>query len=1249
VPDSKDTTMEFGSGDTATTDPSTDPAGLPGFDFQLPHPLGRYTLLERVGEGGMGVVYLAADEERDRTVAIKTLPEMSAPAMVRLKREFRTVSDLSHRNLVTLYELVNEDRVWFYAMEYVDGRDFLAHIEAQPPGDRHGELRTCLTQLVNGVDTLHEAGLLHLDLKPGNVLVDDHGRVVVLDFGLTRPPRRDSDPARGISGTPLYIAPEVLQGGDANSGSDWYALGVMMYQALAGKAPFSGNQHRFLLAKTYKDPVPPSDHRAGLPGDLEDLCMDLMRRDPDQRPGSQEILERIRTLDADRSLFSMTLYSARGPEMFIGRDEQIGELTGAFREAREGSPSIALVHGTSGIGKSALIGRCLDQLAFEYDALVLGGRCYERESVPFKAFDSLVDELAAHVQSLPEQDVAELVPPALRETARLFPALHPLSWRTPETGAEIQDPNEARRRAVEGLRTLFNRLCARGPVALWIDDLQWGDLDSAYLLIELLSGPDAPPLFVCATYRQEQAEASPMLAELREHWDRLPRPRDVELGPLSESDALRLAAFLLGDECYENRRIAAAIAAEARGLPLFVEELVRLALDQVAAGAPLERILDVLSMDSAIEARVHSVDDTARQLLELIALAGRPTAQGIVLQAAEVDGDPDALMVELRSSRLVRTTGIRDTDTVESYHDRIREGVVQMLNPSQLIHHHLQLAETIEDSGDGRPEDLARHFHGAGRLTKASQYAEVAGDRAGRAMAFEQAALFLSQALEWGSGDDAWSRGLRTRLGENLVAAGNCSAAAPVYVAAARGAEPEAAAELLCRGAEQYLASGHLAEGEAILRPLCRDYAIPYPSKPLSSLLWTLLRLAQLWLRGTRFKPRTEALVPRVDLIRADLCWSASKGLTAVDPARAGYFLLTGLLRSLRTGEEHRVARTLSSVAGAVLSPMGGMFADRARRLLAEARGIAEQADDPYLEGLTGVGMAEVHLQAGRWRQALQVSDEGETLLRERCNGVAWECNISVMCGLRALQELGDYDRFTERADAALREADERGDLYGRATASLYRAIAHIAAGELDRARDAAQTILGVWAAEDHLHIQHLYAHSILVQCDIGEGAPERGWGRIARLWPALKRSHLLRVPVVRIDAHVLRARGALALIQHAGAQRGKLIASTRADQRTLGREGRTDTDAMAALVGAALARVEGDWAEAEQQLRQAMTGFEMSDQPLHAALSKRRLGELSLDGSGEVLVVEADELMRSHGIVDPTAWADIQAPGFSG
>ena len=250
-----------------------------------------YRILEELGRGGMGVVYRAFDEGRGEVVALKTLLHPDPSLLYRLKQEFRTLADLAFPNVVGLYDFVTDDEQSFFTMELVEGSDFLEHVRGRPE-----RLRPALRQLATGLAAIHGAGKLHRDVKPTNVLVATDGRVVLLDFGLAGDVQSD-DVRRStqldVTGTVAYMAPEQAMGEPSSAASDWYAVGVMLYEALTGRLPFSGGAIDILRSKVEREPPAPRDVEASAPQDLSSLATDLLRREPGQRPTGAEILRRL--------------------------------------------------------------------------------------------------------------------------------------------------------------------------------------------------------------------------------------------------------------------------------------------------------------------------------------------------------------------------------------------------------------------------------------------------------------------------------------------------------------------------------------------------------------------------------------------------------------------------------------------------------------------------------------------------------------------------------------------------------------------------------------------------------------------------------------------------------------------------------------------------------------------------------------------------------------------------------------------
>ncbi|HMG23428.1 MAG TPA: serine/threonine-protein kinase, partial [Kofleriaceae bacterium] len=390
---------------------------------------GRFEVRGTLGAGGAGVVYRAFDRQLQREVALKLLRQASGRDLYRFKKEFRALADIVHPNLVALHELHAADGDWYFTMELVEGVSFIDWV--RPSGESGpGRPRTdiiaapvdlvrlhgVLVQLVDALIALHRAGKLHRDLKPSNVLVTQTGRLTLLDFGLVAT-LAEGDPERLAVGTPVYMSPEQAADQPLGEASDWYSLGAMLYEALLGRRPFEGESEQVMTRKQTEQPPTPRQLDTSVPPALSQLCMLLLQPSPAARPSGVEILE---ALGAAPSEVTRTIGRSYPPAMFVGRTAEVEELRRALGDARRGGVAI-LVRGRSGIGKTTLIWRFLRGLGDS--VFVLEGRCFEREAVPFKMLDGVVDSLAGAIVGLPLQIAEQLAPRDLGSLVRLFPVL----------------------------------------------------------------------------------------------------------------------------------------------------------------------------------------------------------------------------------------------------------------------------------------------------------------------------------------------------------------------------------------------------------------------------------------------------------------------------------------------------------------------------------------------------------------------------------------------------------------------------------------------------------------------------------------------------------------------------------------------------------------------------------------------------------------------------------------------------------
>jgi predicted ATPase len=644
----------------------------------------------------------------------------------------------------------------------------------------------------------------------------------------------------------------------------------------------------------------------------------------------------------------------------VGRGRHLDCLREAFAAMVRGRAVVVDVRGRSGQGKTALVEYFIDELIERDEAVVLAGRCYERESVPFKALDSLVDALVRYLRRLPSLEAQVLLPRDVLSLSRLFPVLQSVEAVSalPRRSVEVPDPQEMRRRAFTALRELLARLGDRRPLVLFIDDLHWGDVDSAALLSELLRPPDPPVFLLVGCYRSEDAATSPFLREFIGTQQGLGDPldrRELDVEALTLTEAESLAIELLGPGNPAVRSHAAAIARESGGNPIFVYELAQHTRTDRPAGQAT--VAGDITFEAVLWMRIQRLSTESRRLLEVVAVSGRPLGRSDAFRAAEVGAHGWMALATLRSGRLVRLTTPGERDEIETYHDRIRSAVLAHLSPSCLELHHRQLALALEESGNADPEVLAVHLQGSRAFDRAGEYFAAAAERAAMALAFDRAAELYRSALDLQpkKGDD--EQRLRTRLGDALANAGRGAEAAREYLRAAAIAPPACVLELKRRAAHQLLISGHVDEGLSTVRVVLRPMGLRPPRAPRQALASLLFRRALLRLRGLGFHRLDENQGLREDLTRIDLCWAVAVGLSSVDPIAGADFQARGLLLALRAGQPYRVARAIA-MEPAHVSSAGASGQRRFEQLLTIAEPLAESVSNPHAKAMTIVARA---------------------------------------------------------------------------------------------------------------------------------------------------------------------------------------------------------------------------------------------------------------------------------------------------
>jgi serine/threonine protein kinase len=456
----------------------------------------RFRVLEKLGQGGMGVVHRIVDCDLGREMAVKSLGAPRADDLYRLKREFRLLADIRHPNVIRLYELFVDDFKACFTMDLVTGSSLFDFTHRKGNCD-YGSLRAVAKQLAEGLRAVHESGKLHRDVKPSNVIVTPAGRVVLLDFGLSTPLSRRNARTRGagvLLGTRGYISPEQIRGEPLTRAADWYGFGVTLFEAATGRRPFDD------LFKA----VPPS-HRVESPGriisllrdvpaDLDELVAGLLDPVARKRPDEAEVMSVLSGVAAARD----KVRSRPVPEAHA---TEARSLARTIDRLDHGRANVVRVYGRAGAEKGAIVERFLDEREM-HGTLVLRGRCRPCEEVGFNALDEVIDSLSHALEHMPHSELMSVLPANVAALPRLFPVLGRLEAAT--DGLFTRSPeadDETFGRARLAMKHLLAALAERQRVIIWIDDAQWADERSGELLRELLQPADAPHVLLLLSYR----------------------------------------------------------------------------------------------------------------------------------------------------------------------------------------------------------------------------------------------------------------------------------------------------------------------------------------------------------------------------------------------------------------------------------------------------------------------------------------------------------------------------------------------------------------------------------------------------------------------------------------------------------------------------------------------------------------------------------------------------------------------------
>jgi len=1238
----------------------------------------RYEFVRKLGEGGSGVVYLVRDCETGEQLAWKRLQRTDEHSIARLKREFRTLASINHKNVIRLYDLGRSRDEWYLTMEYLDGLTLLDHLDSSATASGTQErnvtnngvdaidlarIVSVFHQLATGVHALHQRGVLHRDLKPSNVIVE-RGRVVVLDFGLALTVGDQAVTVTmdgAIAGTPAYMAPEQLQGTDWGEPNDWYAFGVMLYEALTGYLPIEGRLQELLRRKLEQDPVPVERFVSGLPPALTRMCNALLSRQPELRPTGPEVLAVLEAHSSASLRPGLTPRAANDPRASVprptdgivslfGRDAERAQLRKAYDEVEQGGAAVVHVRGVSGSGKSALVERFLVELEQNEGrsaspSLILRGRCYERETVAFKALDAVLDALVQQLSREDDVEVSHTLPREVQALVQLFPVMTRLSavQRLLRPSVPALAKPHAREEAESALRDMFARLGSRRSVIVWIDDLHWGDADSARILKGWLDAAAIPGLLLIFSYRSDEAATSPCLRVLLAERDPAATTREhiVQLGGLLEQHIRALCEQrFTGSELTPDaqREIIDHIVVEADGSPFLASQLAVLALSEVS-DKPIDAP-EVLTIESLVKRRTTILTAHARQLLHVLAVAGRPLPMLLAMKLSAAATNARAIVHELSGLGLIRSQISEGERQLAVYHDRLREAVLVALSAAERASLEQELFAALEQDGNVDPAWLHSLALAAGQTAAASRYGLVAAEEAMQTLAFERAAQLYQACLALCQDGTTDALELWQKLALAFAHAGRGRQAAAAYHEAAERASGLMRLKLERASASHLLRSGAFVEGEALIQKVLAELKLSTPRSAaglIAAIVWERARLALRSIDAAIAANRSLSDYPQF-LFEGELCGTLSIELQPYDPLRGALFQARSLRLALDYGTPELIARALC-VAATMATVTGGAsgFA-RAQTLLARATEVERARPSALVYGNIASARAVCALLTADLKGTVEYSGEAERMFREASRsdeGEYYHRYTVITARVAALFELGQHELAFTELQHAVNEARATENVGALLLISSVLTRSELMQGQALRAKQRLEAEHAQLPSQWFGLLHAYYLASVMrVGCATGDHDWALRW--MSAEFERMKRSILKRGGPFSTVVSALHARLMLnrsVALQHSVEEATRAVAQ---DLRTLERSREPAADGVAARMRARLALIAGDRVTPRELLEQSSACFEKYRVVDEAARDRYALGAVIGGEEGAQLQATAILALRTHGYVDP-------------
>src|SRR5262245_25354944 len=472
---------------------------------------GRYQVQRLLGEGGKKRVFLATDLRLQREVALAVIRTegLDEVAAARVHAEARAMARLGdHPHVVTVFDAGEDDGHPFIVSQYMAGGSVDDLLRA---AEQHrlaiADTVRIGVQVAQALAHAHACGIIHRDVKPSNVWLTADGTAKLGDFGLALARNGARVSAEGLMvGTVAYMPPEQALGRVLDARSDLYAFGAMLYEMVAGRPPFLGDDAVAVVSQHLNPaPVAPSWHNAAAPRALEALILALLAKAPaDRPPSATTVAESLAAIAATPATVSPRADEAPNPldrlagGVFVGRVRESEEIRAAVEDARAGRGRLVLLAGEPGIGKTRIAGECATYAGLR-GCQVLWGRCHESGGAP--AYWPWVQVIRAYLH---ERDARTVLSEMGAGAADIAQVVSEVRERLPDLPVPAAvDPEQARFRLFDSVTMFLRTAASRRPLVLILDDIHWADKPSLLLLQFLAREMEDARLVVVATYPEQ--------------------------------------------------------------------------------------------------------------------------------------------------------------------------------------------------------------------------------------------------------------------------------------------------------------------------------------------------------------------------------------------------------------------------------------------------------------------------------------------------------------------------------------------------------------------------------------------------------------------------------------------------------------------------------------------------------------------------------------------------------------------------